>query len=197
MKPSSLKRANFCLMDAVKRVSSRVNEETYRSAVWPAWISALTMGCLLIGCGARLQPASVELMHECEARWLEHPVLSYHITVDVDAPNERRRNEVTVREGKVTRAVISYWDGHQKQWGVTRGLDSQQAFPFTVPGLFDTVQSELKRNNRTDIRVAIDRNYAFPQSIVLGPVLMDGHRLLDTAATVTVASFSPQSGTTL
>jgi hypothetical protein len=42
-----------------------------------------------------------------EERWTADPVPSYRIVVDVDRPGERRRNDVTVTEGRVTHASSS------------------------------------------------------------------------------------------
>jgi len=148
---------------------------------------------LLVGfaaaCGSRLVPASVRMMDEAEARWQANPVLNYRIVVDVERPDDRRRNELTVRQGEVTRAVVMYWDPRQKRWGEPYELNPEQAFPFTVPGLFDMVRGELRGSNRADIRVAMDGDPPFPQRIVLGPVWEDLRPVPGTEATVIVREF--------
>lgn len=149
----------------------------------------LLLVSLLTACGARLVPASVDMVDEAEARWQANPVLNYRIVVDVERPDDRRRNELTVRQGEVTRAVVMYWDPRQKRWGEPYALNPEQAFPFTVPGLFDMIRGELRGSNRADIRVAMGGEPPFPQRIVLGPVWEDLRPVPGTEATVIVREF--------
>jgi len=150
------------------------------------------MAGLLVAC-SRLQPASLESIDRWEARWQADPVLSYHIVVDVESPGERRRNEVTIRENKIAYAETMYWDWSSRKWKASSKLDRDQAFPFTVPGLFDVLRGELRAGGRSQVRVAMSRHPAFPSRIVLGPVLQDGRAMPDTTATLTVASFGQRN----
>jgi hypothetical protein len=140
----------------------------------------LAIAGFLVACSSRLQPASLELINEWEDRWRAGPVLSYHIVVDVEASGERRRNEVTVQQGKIIRAVMMYWNWSEGKWEAPTELGKEQAFPFTVPGLFDMVRGELMRGSRTDIRVDMGRDPSFPRCIVLGPVVQGGRPLSGT-----------------
>lgn len=155
------------------------------------WVVALLMLALVAACGPRLQKASVRMMDEAEARWAANPVRSYHIVVDVERPDDTRRTEVTVEEGRITRGVVRYWDPRSRRWGEPYELNEEQAFPFTVPGLFDMVRGELRGSGRVDIRVAMGGEPAFPRRIVLGPVWQNGRPVPDTEARVTVRSFEP------
>jgi hypothetical protein len=145
----------------------------------------------LAGCSSRLQPASLGLINDCEDRWRAHPIVSYHIVVDVDAPGERRRNEITVQQGKISRAVMRYWNRSAGKWEAPTGLGKEQALPFTVPGLFDIIRGEVMRGSRTDIRVEISQHPSYPRCIVLGREVRDGRPLSGTQTTLTVASFGP------
>lgn len=161
-----------------------------RQLVW--WLTTAAVLLLigfLAGCGARLVPASVGMIDDAEARWQANPVLNYRIVVDVERPDDRRRNELTVRQGEVTRAVVMYWDPREKRWGEPYELNPEQAFPFTVPGLFDMVRGELRGSDRADIRVAMGGEPPFPQRIVLGPVWEDLRPVPGTEATVIVREF--------
>lgn len=135
---------------------------------------------------------------------------NYHIVVDVDRPDpssalrqaqddssgqgDRRRTELTVRQGEITEAVVKYWDFRKKRWQEPYDLNPEQAFPFTVPGLFDMVRGELRSSGRADIRVVMDGELAFPHRIVLGPVWEDLRPVEGTEATVTVREFEVLRG---
>ncbi|MFQ5814430.1 MAG: hypothetical protein ACE5I2_14730 [Anaerolineae bacterium] len=143
---------------------------------------------VLVGCSQPV-PASMRMMDDAEARWQADPVPSYHIVVDVDRPDDRRRTELTVRQSEIVEATVSYWDFRKKRWQEPYELNQEQAFPFTAPGLFDMVRGELRGSNRADIRVVMDGEPAFPHHIVLGPVWQDLRPVSGTEATVTVRKF--------
>ena len=142
----------------------------------------------LVGC-SQAAPATTRMIDEAEARWQADPVPSYHIVVDVDRPDDRRRTELTVREGEIVEATVSYWDFREKRWQEPHPLNQEQASPFTVPGLFEMVRGELRSSGRADIRVVMDGEPAFPHRIVLGPVWQGRRPVEGTEATVTVREF--------
>ena len=143
---------------------------------------------ILVGCSQPV-PATMRMMDEAKARWQANPVPSYHIVVDVDRPDDRRRTELTLGEGEIVEAKVSYWDFRKKRWQDSYDLNQEQAFPFTVPGLFDMVRGELRSSGRADIRVVMKGEPAFPHRIVLGPVWQDLRPVEGTEATVTVREF--------
>jgi hypothetical protein len=153
-------------------------------------IGGLALG-LLAGCATNLQPASLQMIDEAEVQWQQAPILNYHIIVEVDRLDERRQNDLTVSQGQVIHAVVAYWDTNSNTWNRSTDLNQQQAFPYTVPGLFDTVRGELKNGSRTDIQVALGGDPPFPQQIDLGEVQDAGQAVSGTAATVTVKKFEP------
>lgn len=161
------------------------------------WIGILLgmLGLVLFaaGCTALMPQASFEMMNEAEAKWEADPVSSYRIVVDVERPTDRRRTEVTVRQDAIIRAEVKYWNEQTKTWDEPADLNQEQAYPFTVPGLFDMVRGELASSGRADVRVLMDGSPAFPHRLVLGPVWMDGKPVSGTEATVTVRTFEPLS----
>ena len=142
-------------------------------------------------CGSRLPEATIEAIDEAQARWEANPVPSYRIVVDVNRPSDRRRNELVVEQGRITRALLRYWDPERKRWERPLELTVEQAQWFTVPGLFDTVRDELKNSGRREIRVLLEGDPAFPQRIELGPVFQDEQPVPGTEATVIVRVFEP------
>ena len=174
---------------AHRRRMRRASNTGYTRWLTVAWV--LTLAGLLAACGPRLVSASVRMMDEAEARWQVNPVPSYRIVVDVERPDDRRRNELTVRQGQVVSAVVKYWDSRRRRWKEPYELNPEQAFPFTVPGLFDMVRGELRNSGRAEIRVAMGGEPAFPQRIVLGPVWQDLRPVPGTEATVIVREFEP------
>ncbi len=153
-----------------------------------ALVAGLFNMLVLAGCSQPM-PASIPMMDRAEERWNADPVPSYHIVVDVERPDDRRRNDLVVRQGKIVEATVRYWEGGMKRWGDRYELGQEQAFPFTVPGLFDMVRGELRGSNRADIRVLVGGEPAFPQRIPLGPVWEDNQPVSGTEATVIVRKF--------
>ena len=144
-------------------------------------------GCRL----SRLPQATVEMMDAGEAAWLAAPIDSYLMTVEVDRPDDRRRTMVTVVDGEIVDAVVSYWDSRSRRWDEPYSLNEEQAFPFTPPGLFEMVRGAVEESGRDDIRVLMKGEPPFPQQIIMGPIRMDGELFDRTRATVTVRSFLP------
>lgn len=177
-----------------------MNYKRWRDGVNPRYagraaIFLLFLSGWLAGCYIGLDRASLQMIDAAEANWQANPVPGYDITVEVDRPGERRRNEISVRQGQVTRAVVRYWNPDEKRWQEPAPLNEEQAFPFTVPGLFDMVRGELQRSGRADIWVAMEKSPAsFPRRLVLGPVWQDGQAVTGTEATVTVREFEPVPG---
>ena len=161
------------------------------NACWNALIWGLLTVNILTGCGGKLEPASLQMINDAEAQWQANPVLSYRIVAEVEGQGERRRNEITVSQGQITGAIVMYWNSDQRRWDGPLKLREEQAFPFTVSGLFDLVRDELLRSGRRDIRVAMSGDPAFPRRIVLGPVWQDDQPRSGTETRVTIRSFEP------
>ncbi len=159
-----------------------------------AW-TKISILFLLVGlfsaCNSNLESATLQLMDSSEALWQADPVSTYSIVVEVDRPSDRRRNFITVEKGQVVQATVSYWNAESKQWDTPYDLNQEQAFPFTVPGLFDMVRGEIRGSGRGDIRVQLSGDPPFPRLIVLGPVLLNGQPVGGTEATVIVDEFEP------
>ncbi|MCP4165576.1 MAG: hypothetical protein GY759_06745 [Chloroflexi bacterium] len=130
-------------------------------------------------------------LERMEAAWNAHPILDYHIVVDVKRPDELRRYDITVQKGEVTDATMLMWNAYEQTWREPYSLDETQSFPFTVTGLFDTVRGALLHSGRTDIRVNMGENPAFPRHIIMGPVWDAGQMVRGTENEIIVREFEP------
>jgi hypothetical protein len=154
------------------------------------YVPILLVGALILAVAcSQPVPATIGMLDDAEARWRADPVASYHIVVDVDRPNDRRRTELTVRQGEITAATVKYWGFDRERWQEPHDLNPEQAFPFTVPGLFDMVRGELRGSGRADVRVEMGGEPAFPHRVILGPVWQDERPVAGTEATVAVREF--------
>ncbi len=144
---------------------------------------------LLAGCELRLRGTTVAKMDAAEAVWLAHPILDYHIIVEVKRSDELRRIEVTVRNGEVSEATMILWDGLERSWRKPYALDASQSFPYTIPGLFDTVRGALEHSGRAVIRVDMQGDPPFPRHIQFGPVWEEGQMVRGTESEFHVRDF--------
>ncbi len=158
-------------------------------AVLPLLGVALLLTACLLG---SLQPASMTLIDDAEANWLAAPTANYQMTVEIDRPGDRRRSLVTVVDHEIVEGTVSYYDFRARQWRTPYALNQEQAFPFTIPGLFDMIRGALEQSGREEIRVQMAGEPPFPRKIVFGPVIVDGEAFDQTRATVTVRRFLPQ-----
>lgn len=164
---------------------ARVRESLAGSAV-------LVVG-LLVACGPRPEAVTVQRLDALRSRWEAGPVRSYQITVDVERPADRRRNEITVVANMVIRASVAYWNDKGGAWGPPGPLMAGQATPFTVPGLFGSIREELVAGHRSECRVAFAGDPPVPERILLGQVMLSGTPVPGTEATLIVREFEPLS----
>lgn len=146
---------------------------------------------VLIGCGTRIQKATAGLIDEAEARWRTKAISSYRMVVDVQMSGDVRRNEITVQNSRINQATVSYKDSGR--WARSQKLNESQALAFTVPGLFETVREEIRANARSDIRVAFNRDRAYLERVVLGPVLQKNEPIPNSEVYIFVRKFEPLS----
>lgn len=156
-------------------------------------LGGLSIGLVLAGISyfrnAKLEEASYRMLNESQGIWYTAPILNYHIVVDVKRPDERRRNEIIVEEGEVIEATVKYWKPGGLGWDTPYSLNEEQAYPFTIPGLYDMVRGALASSNRADIRVEMRGNPPFPHRVVFGPVWEGGRPVMGTESQVTVQTF--------
>ncbi len=157
------------------------------------WIIALLVVLVTVAVvyarDARLDQATIKMINDAQAVWYLEPVLNYHIVVDVNRPDEKRRNDITVQNGVITSATVKYWDSGRLRWEEPYDLNEDQAFPFTIPGLYDMLRGALNNSNRPDIQVDMRGDPPFPHRIVLGPVWQDGVPVWGTETEVIVREF--------
>ncbi|MCI0442724.1 DUF6174 domain-containing protein [bacterium] len=143
----------------------------------------------LAGCEAHLQKATPGLIEEAEADWKKEAIPNYKIVVDVQMQGNMRRNEITVQNKNIRQATVSYKENGK--WVRTKNLNQSQAMAFTVPGLFEAVQEELRVHARSDIRVAFNSNKSYIERIVLGPVLRTNEPVENSEVYIFVRKFEP------
>ena len=143
----------------------------------------------LTGCEPKLRGTSLREMNQAEAAWEVNPILSYQIVVDVIRPDELRRNELTIVNGEVQSAVMLLWDKGKREWREPFQLDQKQAFPYTVPGLFETVRGAIEHSGRTVIRVDMRGEPPFPRHIEFGPVWEEMQMVRGTESEIVVRRF--------
>jgi hypothetical protein len=153
------------------------------------FLAILVLGLLITGCGGRPEKASTELMDRVESDWRSQKIQDYHILVDVERPGELRRNDITVVNGQVTKGVLQYWEAKLKRWDNTIMLNESQSVAFSVPGLFDTVRSELTNSGRPIVRVTLSKSPPYLKKIILGQLWRNNQPVPDSQATIIVQKF--------
>jgi len=138
---------------------------------------------------ARLERATIKMINDAQTIWYPNPILNYHIVVDVQRPGEYRRNDLTVVGGEIASATVMY--RKQKGWGWDEpyDLNFDQAYPFTIPGLYDMLRGAINGSNRKEIRVEMRGYPPFPHQIEFGPVWQDGEPVFGTESIVIVREF--------
>src|SRR6266853_597551 len=154
-------------------------------------VSGILIVGLFVSCGPRPATVTVQSLDATRARWDARAVRKYHITVDVDRPGDRRRNDIRVFDETIISSSVSYWDETTRSWGPSRELTVEQATPFTVSGLFALIRQELIKGHRSDCRVAFAGDPPIPERILLGPVMRSEGPVSGTEATIAVAGFEP------
>lgn len=147
------------------------------------------MFVLLTGCGTHLQEATPGLIDKAGAQWKKEAIPNYKIVVDVQMQGNMRRNEITVQNNNIRQATVSYKENGK--WVRTKNLNESQAMAFTVPGLFETVQEELRVHARSDIRVAFNSEKSYIERIVFGPVLQANKPVENSEVYIFVRNFEP------
>jgi hypothetical protein len=155
-------------------------------------IAMVALWLATAGCGLALEPASIERVREAESRWNAAPILDYGITVDIDRPGERRRNEITVRDGRIVSASVSYWDPGEDRWSRPAPLREEQALPFTPTGLLEMVRREIGMKSRLDLRIALKGAPPFPHRILMGGLRRGEGIVPNSEAVITVRRFEPR-----
>lgn len=138
----------------------------------------------------RLVPASFKMLNDAQTIWYPNEILHYRIVVDVIRPGEARRNEIHVANGEIVEATVRYRRPSSLGWGEPSVLNTEQAYPFTIPGLYDMVRLPLRSGGRQLIRVDMRGNPPFPHEIVFEPVWENGVRVMETKARVVVRRFT-------
>ena len=105
-----------------------------------------------------------EALDNAESRWRAHSIESYTIEASVSESGKTlRRVRLEVRDGELVEAIMV-------ENGTERHIDGDAARPFTVDGLFQTLDEELAAGKRRYVRASFDSARGFPERIELGPL---------------------------
>jgi Family of unknown function (DUF6174) len=125
-------------------------------------VSLVAALSLHAGCGRAW--LTREALDSAESRWQSHSVESYTIEVSVSESDQTlRRVKLEVRGGKLVEAVMI-------ENGTERRIDEETARPFTVDGLFQTLDEELAAGQRRYVLASFDSSHGFSERIELGPL---------------------------
>jgi len=130
-------------------------------------------------------------LNEVEGDWYNSDQFNYHLVVEVEFGDERRRHETTVENGRVIESTLSYWDDSRGDWGEKNPLNLEQSSTYTIAGLFDTIRNELQLHNREDVRVKMEGEPVIPMVILFGRVLQEGIPVEGTQTRITVKEYTP------
>ena len=148
-----------------------------------------------LGCGDRGERATPQLLSQIQSDLRSSGIHSYRIVVDVERPGELRRNDITVAGDRIQKGIVLYWEPKEKRWGNLITLNESQAIAFSLPGLVDTLQSEINNANRPVVRIVSTQNPPYIKKIILGQLRQNNEAVPDSQATITVHTFqaNPQS----
>jgi len=127
------------------------------------------------------------LLNNAETQWYNAGIQHYRLVVDVEFSTERRRHTLTVRNGEIIEATISYWD--KGTWSEPDTMNLEQALQYTVPGLFNSLRQEINLNIREELRVDINADPAYPRYIYFGQVWQEGEPMAESEARISVPEF--------
>lgn len=147
---------------------------------------------IAVSCGPPMEKATLARIDEADAHWRSSAISNYHIIVDVERSEELRRQDITVRSGQISHAIVQYWNSRNKRWENTISLNESQAIAFTVPGLLETVREELQSNRRPIIQVSLTPGPPYLQRIILGQVWQNDRAVPSSQASVIVQKFEKQ-----
>ena len=100
---------------------------------------------------------------DAEARWARRPVASYTIEVSVSEPDRTLRQvRLEVLDGEIVEAAMA-------ENGPERYIEGELARPYTIDGLFQTLDEELAAGTRRYVHAWFDPTLGFPERIELGP----------------------------
>jgi hypothetical protein len=128
------------------------------------WLTSLSLEAVLslhAACGGGTW-LTREALDNAESRWQSHSVHSYTIEVSVSESDEPvRRVKIEVRGKEPVEAVMT-------ENGTERRIEKDAARPYTVDGLFQTLDEELAAGERRYVRAWFDSARGYPERIELG-----------------------------
>jgi hypothetical protein len=144
---------------------------------------------LWAGCSERTEQATPQLMDQLESDWHSSGIHNYRIVVDVERPEELRRNDITVSHDQIAKGFVLYWQSKEKRWDNMITLNESQSIAFSVPGLLETLRSEINNTNRPVVRVATSKTPPYIKKILLGQIRQNNQPVPGSQATIIVQTF--------
>ncbi|NUM44187.1 MAG: hypothetical protein HUU38_05725 [Anaerolineales bacterium] len=139
----------------------------------------------------RYPDASIPTLTAAEADWYAAGITYYRIVTEIHFADERRLHTVTVKDQIILEKMVAYWDADLENWGEPKPMTEEEAYWYTVPGLFETVRGALLKECRAFTRNELSGTPIFPRVIILGPAQLDGETIDDTVSWVEVREFTP------
>lgn len=136
----------------------------------------------------RLYPeVNFTLLNEAETAWYNAGIMDYRTVVDVEFATEHRRHAITVQNGQITEATLSYL--RNGKWTAPEPLSLTTAADYTIPGLFTFLRLELNQALRETIRTDMHADPTYPRYIYFGTVWIDNAPMEGSEARFTVVEF--------
>jgi len=137
----------------------------------------------------RYPDASIRTLTEAEMGWYAAGITYYHLVVEISFADERRLHSVTVKDQKILEGTVVYWDPALQGWGEPMPMNEEEAYWYTVPGLFETIRRAVLQECRSFIRNDLSGTPPFPHVIILGPPEEDGEPIEEIVSWVEVREF--------
>lgn len=134
---------------------------------------------------------SLSGLNELEQNWYAAGIDSYDLTIEVQFFEERRLHHLKVRGGLVEAAFLRLWDAKSGEWGKNEVMSAENAYWFTLPGLFQTIRQEIQNDMRQYIRSEVNNDPVYPKVIIFGPLMMpEGGFNKGTNVKITIIEFT-------
>jgi hypothetical protein len=135
--------------------------------------------------------ASISSLTVAETDWYAAGITHYQLVTEIHFANERRLHTVTVKDQIILEKMVAYWDADLGDWREPKPMGEEEAYWYTVPGLFGTIRGALLKECRSFVRNELSGTPTFPRMIVLGPPQVDGEIVEDIVSWIEVIEFTP------
>lgn len=135
----------------------------------------------------RYPETTFTILNDAETAWYNAGIMDYRVVVDVEFASEHRRHTITVQNGQITEATLSYL--REGDWTPPEASPLDLASDYTIPGLFTFLRLELNQALRETIRTDMHADPSYPRYMYFGRAWIDGVPMDDSEARFTVVEF--------